>query len=182
MKQKNHYLNESSDNPVSAIVKGIDRDVERGEDILMFGLGIVLLSSTFAPVAPPTVLLPLVALTFAISSGLARRNYLNMERRLHESLAQLERCDKAVLHPITAVFVENPMPPLIDSFNLLKNMKRTINSVCGGILINPLWMPIFYVMGIQIKEEKNLIILNKAVVGVEIKLDKASILSKTDLD
>ena len=53
MTKEKDYLKDALDNDVSAIVKGIDRDVERGEDILMLGLGIVMLSSTFAPVAPP---------------------------------------------------------------------------------------------------------------------------------
>ena len=94
MAQKKDYLKGQFGNAVSAIIKGIDRDVERGEDALMLGLGIVMLSSTFAPVAPPSILLPLVALTFAISAGFARMNYHNMERKLLESMAQLEGHDK----------------------------------------------------------------------------------------
>jgi len=58
----------------------------------------------------------------------------------------------------------------------LKNIKRTVKSVLGGLLINPLWMPIFYVMGIQIVEEKNLGVLNRAIIGVEQKLAKVSVL------
>jgi hypothetical protein len=174
MAKAKHYLIDPYDDPVAAIVVGIDRDVERGEDILMLGLGIVMLSSTFAPVAPPNVLLPLVALTFAITSSLARRNYHNMERKLRESLAQIEYGDTVSLYPITTVFIEHPMPPLTESYNILKNIKRTAKSVLGGLLINPLWMPIFYVMGIQIIEEKNLGVLNRAVITVEQKLAKIS--------
>lgn len=170
MRKVKDYLNQSDTDPVSAIVAGIDRDVEYGEDILMLGLGIVMLSSTFAPIAPPHVLLPLVALTFAVTSSLARWNYHAMESKLRTALAQLEQADKVVLHPIVSVFIEQPMPPLAESYNLLKNRKRTLKSVLGGILINPLWMPIFYVMGIQIIEEKNLSVLNKAIIGVEQKL------------
>lgn len=169
MPKQQTYLFEPVDNPVAAIVEGIDRDVERGEDILMLGLGLVMLSSTFAPVAPPSVLLPLVALIFAISSGLARRNYHEMERKLKAAMIPLDKHDKICLRPIAAVFSEHPMPPLVDSYNLLKNLKRTWRSVLGGILVNPLWMPIFYVMGIQISEEKNLGILNRAIIGVEKK-------------
>lgn len=174
MTHKKDYLTDQFGNAVSAIVKGIDRDVERGEDALMLGLGIVMLSSTFAPVAPPSILLPLVALTFAISAGFARRNYHNMERKLLESMAQLEGHDKVILHPIAEVFAEHPMHSLAESFNPLKNLKRTWKSALGGILINPLWMPIFYVMGMQIIEEKNLGMLNRAIVGVEQKMASLS--------
>jgi len=170
MSKPKTYLDNPQDPPISSIIKAIDKDVERGEDILMFGFCLVMLSSTFAPVAPPTVLLPLVALTFAVSSGFARKNYLDMERKFHAAMAELERRDKLLLRPIATVFAEHPMPPLVDSYNLLKNVRRTWKSVLGGIIINPLWMPIFYVMGIQIIEEKNLIILNKAICGVEQKI------------
>ncbi len=164
------YLDHPFENAIVDILKGIDRDVERGEDALMLGLGVVMLSSTFAPIAPPTVILPLVALTFAVSASFARINYHKMERKLLASMAQLDRREKALLQPIAAVFVDNPMESLADSFNPLKNLKRTWKSVMGGILINPFWMPIFYVMGMQISEEKNLGLLNTAILGVELKI------------
>ncbi|MFZ2170439.1 MAG: hypothetical protein WAW61_12470, partial [Methylococcaceae bacterium] len=69
MIQEKGYLKGQFEDAVFTILKGIDRDVERGEDMLMLGFGVVMLSSSFAPVAPPTVLLPLVALVFAISAG-----------------------------------------------------------------------------------------------------------------
>ncbi|MGZ5031469.1 MAG: hypothetical protein ACXWAT_08260 [Methylobacter sp.] len=169
-KDKDYLKGRQGNAAVSAIIEGIDRDVERGEDMLMLGFAIVMLSSTFAPVAPPSVLLPLVALTFAISAGFARKNYHNMERKLLESMAQLDVQDKTVLHPIAAVFAEYPMNSLAESFNPLKNLKRTWKSALGGILINPLWMPIFYVMGMHIIEEKNLGVLNRAIIGVEKKI------------
>ena len=59
MTKDHSYLITPFDNPVVAILEGIDRDVERGEDALMLGLGLVMLSSTFAPIAPPTVILPM---------------------------------------------------------------------------------------------------------------------------
>ncbi|MGR9036975.1 MAG: hypothetical protein ACU83O_10375, partial [Gammaproteobacteria bacterium] len=148
----------------------IDRDVERGEDMLMLGLGSVMLSSTFAPVAPPYVLLPMVALIFAVTVTRARSNYHDMRRKLMASMAYLESHEQALLHPIAAVFDELSVEPLSESFNPIKNLKRTIKSTLGGILINPLWMPIFYFMGIQINEEKNLIQLNRAIIGVERKI------------
>jgi hypothetical protein len=170
MTQNKDYLTDPFDNAVSAILKGIDRDVERGEDALMLGLGLVMLSSSFAPVAPPAVLLPLVALTFAISASFARKNYHNMEQKLSTSMAYLDEHEIANLRPIAAVFAQHPMPHLTESFNPFKNLKRTGKSALGGLLINPLWMPIFYVMGMQIKEEKNLGILNRAIIGVEQKV------------
>ena len=174
------YLNHPFENAIADILKGIDQDVERGEDALMLGLGVVMLSSTFAPIAPPTVILPLVALTFAVSASFARINYHKMERKLLASMAQLDRREKALLQPIAAVFVDNPMESLADSFNPIKNLKRTWKSVMGGILINPFWMPIFYVMGMQISEEKNLGLLNTAIVGVELKILPSSKITKTE--
>ena len=174
MTKEKGYLKHPFDNAVSDILKGIDRDVERGEDALMLGLGVVMLSSTFAPVAPPAVILPLVALVFVVSVSYARQNYHKMERKLSESMAQLDRYDKAILHPIAAVFIDYPMDSLADSFNPLKNLKRTWKSALGGILINPFWMPIFYVMGMQISEEKNLGVLNRAIIGVELKISPPS--------
>ena len=174
MTEEKGYITPPFDNAVFEILKGIDRDVERGEDALMLGLGAVMLSSTFAPVAPPTVLLPLVALTFAISASFARKNYHKMERKLLESMAHLEGYEKALLYPIAAVFADYPMDSLAESFNPLKNLKRTWKSVLGGILINPFWMPIFYVMGMQISEEKNLGVLNRAIIGVELKISPPS--------
>lgn len=165
--KKKHYFIDKSEISAVAIVKGIDRDVEWGEDILMLGLGIVMLSSTFAPVAPPTVLLPLVALTFAITSSLARINYHRMERRLSDSLVYLDSAEQAKLRPICQVFVDKPMGSLTESYNPLKNLKRLAKSAIGGVLINPLWVPIFYTMGIQIIEENNLGVLNQAVMRVE---------------
>lgn len=166
MKRK-HYLYDENNRTVAAIVKGIDHDVEWGEDILMLGLGMVMLSSSFAPIAPPQVLLPLVALTFAITSSLARINYHRMEIRLSESMKYLDSTEQMKLRPICQVFVQRPMGPLHESYNPLKNLKRLAKSALGAALINPLWLPIFYTMGIQIVEENNLGVLNQAVMKVE---------------
>jgi hypothetical protein len=170
MAVKKDYLPASDDNAVVAIVQGIDRDVERGEDVLMLGLGIVMLSSSFAPIAPPQILLPLVAAVFAISASYARINYQNMQRKLLKSMESLDRHDQVVLASIAAVFVEYPVCSLTESFNPLKNRRRTWKSALGGLLMNPFWMPIFYVMGMQIQEEKNLGILNRAIISVEQKI------------
>jgi hypothetical protein len=170
MAVKKDYLPASDDNTVVAIVQGIDRDVERGEDVLMLGLGIVILSSTFAPIAPPHILLPLVAAVFAISASYARINYRNMQRKLLQSMQSIDSHDQIMLASIAAVFIEYPVCSLTESFNPLKNRQRTWKSALGGLLINPFWMPIFYVMGIQIQEEKNLGILNRAIIDVEQKI------------
>ncbi|MGR8933150.1 MAG: hypothetical protein ACU837_02020 [Gammaproteobacteria bacterium] len=170
MRQAKGYVIDRPDNTVAAVVTGIDRDVERGEDILMLGFCLVGMSSFFAPIAPPNVLLPIVALTFALSASFARINYWNMARKLMDAMEQLNGPEKALLHPIAAVFAERPMEPLTASFNPLKNLRRTGKSALGGLLINPLWMPIFYVMGIQIFEEKQLGVLSRAVCGVMHKI------------
>ena len=170
MTQDRSYLTAPFDNAVSAIIQGIDRDVERGEDALMLGLGLVMLSSTLAPVLPPTVLLPLVAVIFAISAAYARNNYHRMERKLSTSMAGLEDHETARLRAIVAVFAHHPMPSLSESFNPCRNLQRTGKSALGGLLINPLWMPIFYVMGMQIVEEANLGVLNRAIIEAEQKI------------
>jgi hypothetical protein len=90
-----------------------------------------------------------------------------MERKLVGSLEQLDRQQKKILLPIAAVFTNHPTESLADSLNPLLNLKRTWKSVMGGILINPFWMPIFYMMGLQIGEEKTLGVLNKAIISVE---------------
>ena len=170
MKKNPHYLAGHSDRSVTTVVKAIDRDVEWGEDILMLGLGLVMLSSTFAPVAPPHVLLPLVALTFAITSSLARFNWHNIDRKLKATLDELNGYEQMMLKPISQVFAEKQMGSLTESYNPLKNLKRLGKSAIGGALINPLWVPIFYTMGIQIVEEVNLGVLNRAVMKVESRL------------
>jgi len=169
-KANNNYLSESSVHSVHLIVQRIDKDVERGEDILMSGLGLVMMSTFFAPIAPPAVLLPFVAITLAISASAARIHYQAMKHKLHSSLEQIEQPEQIILKPIVSVFGEHPPESLSDSFNPLKNLKRTLKSALGGLLINPFWMPIFYMMGIQIGEEKNFGFLNFAIIGVEKRL------------
>lgn len=174
MAEEKDYSSVRFEDTVSDIIAGIDRDVERGEDILMLGFGIVMMSTFFAVIAPPIVLLPLMALTFALSGSFARLNYHNMERKLSKSMARLDGRDQSVLRPIVAVFVEHPRQPLAESFNPFKNLKRTGKSTLGGLLINPLWIPIFYMMGIQLNEEKKLALLNRAIFEAEQRISTAS--------
>jgi hypothetical protein len=170
MEKDVNYIQNQFVDSVESIVKGLDQDVERGEDVLMFGFCIVMLSTTFAPIIPPHILLPCVALIFAITGGLARLNYHAMERKLKNSVVRLAWHEQRLLVPISEVFAANPMPPLAVSYNPLKDLQRTFKSILGGILINPFWMPIFYMMGIHMKEERNLYFLNRAIIGVEKKI------------
>ena len=169
MIEKTNYLSYPHSNAVAGLLKGIDRDVEKGEDALMLGFGLVMLSSIFAPVAPPIILLPMVALIFTISACFARINYHKMEKKLLDSMQYLDRQQKAIIDPIVTVFTDYPVVPLVHSFNPFMNLSRIWKSVFGGIIMNPLWIPIFYVMGMQITEEKNLGLLNNAINGVDKK-------------
>ncbi|QPK63198.1 hypothetical protein IVG45_20720 [Methylomonas sp. LL1] len=162
------YL-DSVDHPVIAIVSGVDREVERGEDILMLGYSLVLMAPIFAPIAPPKVLLPLMALAFVISVCLARMNFLGIGRKLSAAMAVQEGHDLSLLRPITDIFAEHPKTTLTDGFNPLKNPMRTAKSILGAMMINPFWMPIFYMLGLQFAEDKQLSLLNQAVIDVEQK-------------
>lgn len=169
MSQSTAYL-DSVAHPVVAIVAGVDKDVERGEDILMLGYSLVLLAPIFAPIAPPRVLLPLMALAFVVSVCAARRNFLAIRGKLAAAMAALNgRHDLSLLRPISEIFVEHPKATLSEGFNPLKNWQRTAKSILGAMMINPLWMPIFYALGLQFAEEKQLSLLNRAVMEVENK-------------
>lgn len=170
MNKHKSYLSGTVGDKVLSIVQGIDKDVERSEDILMLGLCLVMMSTFLAPIAPPKVLLPFVAITFAVSASIARMNYHQMKRKLYASLDEIDSADQSTLKPIAAVFTDHPPEELSNSFNPLKNLKRTVKSAIGGLLINPFWMPIFYMMGIQINEEKKVGVLNLAIIGVEQKI------------
>ena len=170
MNQQNSYLTGSINNHITAIMQGLDKDVEKGEDILMLGLASVMFSTLLAPIAPPVILLPLVALAFAISASTASLHYLKMQKKLNTSVNSIAYTDQVTLKPLIDVFDSHPNVDLNIQFNPLKNLKRTVRSLLGGVLINPFWMPIFYMMGIQIGEEKKLGLLNLAIIGLERKL------------
>ncbi len=170
MPEKNSYLINQSDDSISDILKRMNQDVKKSEDILTLGLCVVMLSTMIAPIAPPFILLPLVALIFAASSTYARLNYHKIEKQLLASIGQLAPHQKKLLAPIVVFFTQYPTVPLAESFNPLLNLKRTWKSALGGILINPFWMPIFYMMGIQISEETNIRLLIDAIIAVETKL------------
>ncbi len=168
MSQSKTYL-DSVAHPVVAIVAGVDKDVERGEDILMLGYSFVLMAPLFAPIAPPKVLLPLMALVFVVSVCIARQNFLGIRDKLVVAVADLPGDDLSLLRPINEIFAEYPKATLTEGFNPLKNLKRTAKSILGAAMINPLWMPIFYALGLQFAEDKQLTLLNRAVIAVEQK-------------
>jgi hypothetical protein len=152
MSQSTAYLN-SATHPVVAIVTGVDKDVEHGEDILMLGYSLVLMAPIFAPIAPPRVL-----------------NFLGIRTKLAAAMAALDsRQDLSLLKPITEIFAEHPKSTLTEGFNPLKNWQRTAKSILGAMMINSFWMPIFYMLGLQFAEEKQLSLLNRAVMEAEKK-------------
>lgn len=162
-------------NRVCGIVEHLDRDVEHGEDLVMLGYGLVLLAPIFAPLLPPKVLLPLMALVFALSATLARWHFYKMARKLAVSAAGLEQRELSQLQPIAEVFAEHPRQTLAVAFNPLKNLSRTAKSVLGGMLINPFWGPIFYMLGLQFVEDRHFFLLNRAVLGIERQLGRIPI-------
>lgn len=169
MARSTTYL-ESSAHPVVAIVAGVDKDVERGEDILMLGYSLVMMAPLFAPIAPPRVLLPLMALVFVVSVCVARLNFLGIRDKLAAAMAAVGgRHDLSALRPINDIFAEHPKATLGEGFNPLKNWQRTAKSILGAMMINSLWMPIFYALGLQFAEEKQLSLLNRAVMEAENK-------------
>jgi len=169
MSQLNTYL-DVAEHPVVAIVAGVDKDVERGEDILMLGYSMVLMAPIFAPIAPPKVLLPLMALAFVVSVCVARMNFLSIRDRLFIAVKGLTEHDLLILKPINEIFAEHPKATLTEGFNPLKNLMRTAKSILGAMMVNPLWMPIFYALGLQFAEDKQLSLLNRAVITVEEKV------------
>lgn len=169
MSQSKAYLN-VADHPVAVIVAGVDKDVERGEDILMLGYSLVLMAPIFAPIAPPRVLLPLMALVFVVSVCVARMNFLGIRNKLAAAIGGLTEHDLSTLRPISDIFSEYPKTTLTEGFNPLKNLMRTAKSILGAMMINPLWMPIFYALGLQFAEDKQLSLLNRAVIAVEQKI------------
>lgn len=156
-----------AEQPAQSIVIGVDQDVEHGENLLMLGYSLVMMAPLFAPVMPPKVLLPLMALAFVWSVCAARFNFQNIHRKLQAAYSRCHRRDVALLLPIIKVFEVYPKYSLTVGFNPLKNPLRSLKSLLGGLLVNPLWMPIFYVLGLQFAEDKQLHQLNKAVVIVE---------------
>jgi hypothetical protein len=166
MSKQHDYLNQTG-NPVVSIINGVDHDIHRIEGILMLGYVLVLLSPLFAPITPPHILLPLMALCFFCSVCCARFNFYNIHRKVYFSTSSLEQRHIAYLQPVIDIFNAPPAKGLNEGFNPLKNIRRTLKSVLGAWLINPFWLPIFYLLGMQIAEEKQLILLKQTVVMIK---------------
>jgi len=166
MQQQQAYP-DIANHPLVSIVKGVDKDVEHGEDIIMLGYSLVLAAPMFAPIAPPHILLPLMALAFLVSVCLARRHFHAIQHKLKLSMDLRQDYDFSRLKPLLDVFAEYPKFTLSHGFNPLKNLLRTAKSVLGAMMINPFWMPIFYLLGLQFVEEKQLQVLNQAVLKLE---------------
>ncbi len=165
---KKKHIDEYTYKPnVDNILKSLDKDIHKSENILMYGLGAGMFSSLLAPIAPPNVLLPCVALIFVLTTTLANKNYKNMQRQFITAMRQLDYQQVRDIDPLINIFKKHPVQDLGDGFNPLKNLKRTWKSVLGGLFMNPLWMPIFYVMGMHICEEKNVILLHQAIRELE---------------
>ncbi|WP_306306186.1 hypothetical protein [Methylomonas koyamae] len=110
MAEESGYLDPSGDR-VAAIVQNLDRDVERGEDTIMLGYGLVLLAPAFAPLLPPSILLPLMAITFAVSASAARWHFYKMARKLAYSMAVLEYSEQAKLKLLPRCSKTTPSKP-----------------------------------------------------------------------
>lgn len=154
---------------IEAIVKAIDRDVERGEDLVMLGYSLLLMAPLFAPVTPPRILLPAMAITIIVCVWRARKHFLSIQSKLHTTHQQLQQY-RFTLAPISNVLHEYPKNPLSHGFNPLNHLNRTLKSLLGGLLVNPLWIPTFYTLGLQFEEDKQLRELNQAVMQVEKRL------------
>ncbi|MFM8340640.1 MAG: hypothetical protein ACKN9F_00300, partial [Methylomonas sp.] len=131
-----NYLNQAN-NPVVSIINGVDHDIKRIEGILMLGYVLVLLSPLLAPITPPHILLPLMALCFFCSVCCARFNFYNIHRKVYFSTSDLEQRHIATLQPVIDIFNTLPAKGLNEGFNPLKNLARTVKSALGAWLINP---------------------------------------------
>ena len=167
MKSKRYADNFPLEPDLEKLIRELDRKIERGEDILMFGLAMGMFSSLLAPALSPGVLLPALSISFAITTTLANKNYREIHVKLNALIQFLEWDQRQKLQPLLSVFRECPGNNIADEFNPLKNLKRTWKCLLGGVIMNPLWIPIFYTMGMHIREEKNLVVLNEALMKIE---------------
>lgn len=155
MQHFDNYLSLAT-NPVLAIAKGLDNDVKTIEGILLLGYGLVLLAPLLAPIASPETLLPAMALVFFGSVCGSRLHFYKLRSRLLASNNQLQDHHQHYLKPLLSTLNNLPQQTLTEGFDPLKNRLRTFNSFVGALCINPFWMPIFYLLSMQIAEEKQL--------------------------
>jgi hypothetical protein len=159
------YCSQTAESIV-AVVRAIDRDVERGEDLVMLGYALLLMAPIFAPVAPPKILLPLMLLVLCACVCRARLHFLAMRAKLQETSRQMPNYELTLL-PINRVMTALPKTTLMHGLNPVRNPARSLKSLLGGLLLNPLWMPIFYVLGLQFEEDKHIRVLSRSVMQVE---------------
>ena len=169
MKTSRYADNSSPKTSFELLVIELENRVHRGEGILTFGLAVGMFSSLLAPMLPPVILLPALSIAFALTTILANTNYNQMQLRVNSMIMSLDWDQRQKIQPVMGVFRECPVNNLVDSFNPFKNLKRTWKCLLGGILMNPLWIPIFYTLAMHISEEKNLIILGQAVMKLNVE-------------
>lgn len=155
MPHPDSYLSLAS-NPVLAITKGLDNDLKTIEGILLLGYGLVLLAPLLAPITSPETLLPAMALVFLGSVCWSRQQFYKLRSRLVASSNYLNDAHQHYVKPLLTTLNHLPQQTLTEGFDPLKNRLRTISSFVGALCINPLWMPIFYLLSMQIAEEKQL--------------------------
>ncbi len=169
MKTSRYADKTSSETSVEHLIKELEVRVERGEVILTAGLAVGMFSSLLAPMLPPAILLPALSVSFAVTTILANINYHRMQDRLTSMIVMLDWEQRQKIQPLIGVFKECPVNNLVEGFNPLKNLKRTWKCLLGGLIMNPLWIPIFYTLAMHISEEKNLLAFSQAVTKLEEK-------------
>ena len=169
MKTSRYADKSSPKTSFEVLVKELETRVQKGEGILTFGLAVGMFSSLLAPMLSPAILLPALSIAFAVTTILANTNYNQMQLCVNSMIMSLDWDQRQKIQPVMGVFRECPVNNLVDSFNPFKNLKRTWKCLLGGILMNPLWIPIFYTLAMHISEEKNLITLSKAVMKLDVE-------------
>ena len=87
----NRYADKtSSETSVENLIKELEVGVERGEVILTGGLVVGMFSSLLAPMLPPSILLPALSVSFAVTTILANINYHRMQDRLSSMIVLLD--------------------------------------------------------------------------------------------
>jgi len=168
--EEDDYLHHAH-RPLKAVLIGLDKDVERSQKLIMQGYMMVMGAPLLAPVMPPHWLLPLMALIFILAVTFTRQNFLLMQVRLRNSLRFCNEQETQILQPVIRQFLNYDFNSLTTEFNPIKNFSRLLKSLLGSLLINPLWLPIFYGMGVHIREDKFVFLQHKSIVEVQNIID-----------